>query len=341
MKAQFDNEGVRVAKVPECYLCGRQGNLLYRGLRDQIFGAPGTWSIAYCPRCQLAWLNPRPIPEDIGKLYANYYTHADLGTAAAEQSTSRQRIKNAILAAGFGYDALIAGKSKDLHLGRALSRVRLFYDLAGASVMWLPSSRKGRLLDVGCGNGAFLGRMRELGWQVVGVEPDPVAGRVAQQRGLEVYMGTLEDTGLAEESFDAITLNHVIEHLHNPIETLKVCQRLLRRGGWVVVVTPNVQSLGRRYFGQAWRGWHCPHHLYLFSLSSLSSCARQAGFSNPRVWTTFHPAAWYFVNSKAPGIIEADGATKARAIAYSVLEGGFSLFGNFGEEVVMIAIKDR
>src|SRR5262249_20209517 len=71
------NEGIEVRSVATCYLCGTEGYELYRGLRDRLFGAPGSWDLRRCPnsKCGLIWLDPMPTETDIHRLYATYYTH--------------------------------------------------------------------------------------------------------------------------------------------------------------------------------------------------------------------------------------------------------------------------
>lgn len=84
-------------------------------------------------------------------------------------------------------------------------------------IMYSDGARKGRLLDVGCGSGEFLAQMRELGWDVFGVEPDPQAARVAREQfGLTVWPGALAEASFPDGFFDAVTLNHVIEHVADP-----------------------------------------------------------------------------------------------------------------------------
>jgi len=70
----WSNEGVLVQDACDCLLCGRTGALLYDGLRDCLFGAPGVWSLMECKDCGLCWLNPRPILSQVAKLYSAYYT---------------------------------------------------------------------------------------------------------------------------------------------------------------------------------------------------------------------------------------------------------------------------
>jgi 2-polyprenyl-3-methyl-5-hydroxy-6-metoxy-1,4-benzoquinol methylase len=98
-------------------------------------------------------------------------------------------------------------------LVEALARLGPVRDGATGTVMWLKPTRSNRLLDVGCGSGSFLARMRDLGWDVHGVEPDPVAARVAMTRyQLDVACVSLQDAALPSESFDVVTMSHVLEH---------------------------------------------------------------------------------------------------------------------------------
>jgi SAM-dependent methyltransferase len=99
-------------------------------------------------------------------------------------------------------------------------------------------------------------------------------------------VGQLPDLDLPDASFDAIVMNHVIEHIHDPRALLAECMRLLKKGGWLVATTPNARSTGLRQFGEHWRGLEVPRHLYLFTPEALDSAAESAGFQSARVWTT-------------------------------------------------------
>lgn len=296
------NEGIRAAEVPVCCLCGERGQLLYDALRDRLFGAPGTWSLLKCPGCGLVWLNPQPLPEDIGKLYAEYYTHGQAPSRTASVPTKvgiSAKAKTSVLEAQYGYPNPYStrfwkGFGK---LGRCLPILR---DLAGGFVRDLPFIPHGQLLDVGCGSGDYLAAMRDRGWQVRGIEPDPQATQVARARyDLEVTTGTLEGAALPSASMDAITVCHVIEHVPDPVALLRECARVLRPGGKLVTETPNIESLGHGKFGAHWRGLEVPRHLYLFSPRTLRAGAQKAGLKIESLRTTSRGGRLFYTSSDA------------------------------------------
>jgi 2-polyprenyl-3-methyl-5-hydroxy-6-metoxy-1,4-benzoquinol methylase len=263
------------------------GQIVYQNLHDRLFGAPGGWSFRQCPEpsCGLLWLDPMPRPEEVHKAYNRYYTHHASETGA--QGLLKQTwhtLKAAYLAERFGYCDGSHGLQR-----RALAALMYVLPLRRRAlegfVRFLRHRPGGRLLDVGCGSGSWLVRMRELGWNVEGVDFDPSAIEVARNRDLNVRLGSLEAQGYDAETFDAVTLNHVIEHLPDPEATLRECHRALRSGGQLVVATPNVHSLSHRMFRTDWRGLEPPRHLHLFTVGSLRRVLEAAGFRR----MTWHP----------------------------------------------------
>jgi SAM-dependent methyltransferase len=108
---------------------------------------------------------------------------------------------------------------------------------------------------------------------------------VARANGLDVRCGSLEEQGYTSESFDAIHLCHVIEHVPDPQGLLAECARLLRPGGKLVIFTPNISSLSHRIFRQDWRGLEPPRHLQVFSPGAMQKMFDGSAFTSVSVET--------------------------------------------------------
>ncbi len=137
-------------------------------------------------------------------------------------------------------------------------------------------------MEVGFGDGHFLGLAKLAGWDAVGIDPDPVLVRNALGRGLNVFSASLETLEFSPSSFDVIVMNNVLEHLHNPINALRICHSLLKVGGTIWIETPNIASLGHKYFGQNWRGLEPPRHIVIFNTNALRATLKSIGFDHIR-----------------------------------------------------------
>ncbi len=135
---------------------------------------------------------------------------------------------------------------------------------------------KGRLLDVGCATGIFLELARDRGWEVKGVEPSSWAVSVARSKKLDVVQGDFEQVEFTS-LFDVITMIDLIEHVANPMSLVEKAKKVLKPGGLLVVVTPDIDSFAARIMGRWW--WHLrPPHLCFFSRRSLNYLASKVGF---------------------------------------------------------------
>lgn len=338
----------------DCPICGTTTHPLYRDLTDSLYGVPGRYHVSRCPACRLIRLDNPQGREALLACYENYYTRAmppEAPEAPPVRRFGRLRdaLRTAILCGGFGYRC--GHRHNDLcRLGSLLAKVpglrrRAVFDGLRERFPCFTDRPERLLVDVGCGRGDFLARMQSLGWNVLGVEPDPVAAGLARSRGIDVFVGRLEEAGLAVGIADQVTLNHVLEHVESPADLLKECRRILRPGGRLVIYTPNAESLGHRCFGRAWRGLEPPRHLLIFSPHSLQRMLREAGFHSFRLTTPTTLAGGIYDDSvriRRQGCTPPYGGKHERGRGwFRGLERMLCLAGgNRGEEIEVVARRE-
>jgi 2-polyprenyl-3-methyl-5-hydroxy-6-metoxy-1,4-benzoquinol methylase len=250
-----------------CLLCGSESSDNVEDIAD--FRHEGTrCTVVRCRECGLTYTNPRPSAETIGRFYVNYEPYHACGLPAGEVA----------------------------HAPFRFCKPPFWKPYHPQKHGW-PLIGRGRLLDFGCGAGAFLERMHRQGWDVTGVDASPeMVDEIQSKLQLRALVGTLPHPELEPESFDAISMWHALEHVHQPAETLAEAWRLLAPGGKLVIGVPNVASSPRRWFGPAWYGWSLPHHLTHFAPRTLREMVSKAGF---RVERTMLPGNTYWLRRSA------------------------------------------
>jgi 2-polyprenyl-3-methyl-5-hydroxy-6-metoxy-1,4-benzoquinol methylase len=231
-----------------------------------------------CDFCKSAYLDPRPTDKTIDLAYQRYCTHERVPNFSTLSFFEKLRtaLANGYRNHRYGtsdYPSSILG----VLAAELMPNAKAIVD---AGMRHLPNGKKkGRLLDVGFGNGIFMLRASRAGWDVVGVDSDRKTIESARSSGLDVRLGGVESLNPTIEKFDVITLSHVIEHVHHPVKVLRACNRLLKVNGYLWLETPNVGSIGHRLFGDSWRGLEPPRHLFLFNLRSIYMTLQSAGFN--------------------------------------------------------------
>jgi SAM-dependent methyltransferase len=257
-----------------CPVCGAGDARVYLAGRDDTldsaeFGSSrrriSCGTILRCRACGFAFRRARSTPEELAELYRRMDTRVYEAEAPARERTART------------------------HFGIVRRYVT-----------------KGRLLDVGCASGLFLGIAAQAGWQVTGLEPAaelyPRAVQRLAGRG-RVYPLTLEQARL-EDSFDAIVLWDVLEHVASPRAFLATCASLLSPGGYLFLNVPDLDTLQARVLGSRWP-LLLAEHLNYFNRPSLRLCAEEAGlrsvtFGRRSVWFSLEYAAWRMAQHRIP-----------------------------------------
>ncbi|GAB3017203.1 methyltransferase domain-containing protein [Niabella terrae] len=205
------------------------------------------FEILHCRRCTARFTQDVPDQQEIGAYYKSedYISHSN---------TSKDRISS------------------------LYQRVRRITLKQKASIVKQYTGKKaGQILDMGCGTGSFLHTMQRQGWQVTGLEPDADA----RQMALELYGLQTEPAHhlyqLPSAGFDAISLWHVLEHVHDLHATVSRLKALLRDQGRLFVAVPNYTSKDAGFYKEYWAGYDVPRHLYHFSPASMQQLMAQHG----------------------------------------------------------------
>lgn len=245
-----------------CPVCQATGSHEFSST-DLMFAGSVPYHYHRCSACELVYQRPLPSAEQIAGFYPPSYTVYAAPTRTEFSGRELYTLKNSL-----GYSHLATGNQARM-LGRLLPSARL-----PDVVPYVPN---GQVLDIGCGNGEFLLRLRSIGWRCQGVEFNDTALAICREHGLDVFHGDLQAAGFAADSFDFVCAHHLIEHTADPSGLIGEMVRVTKPGGTVLIRTPNSKALGRRWFGVNWFANDVPRHLMLFSEKSLALLAQRYG----------------------------------------------------------------
>ncbi len=276
------------ALITACPLCRSEGaTKLYR-TGDALYGGADVFDVVRCKACGLVYVEDPPSDAALPSFYPHdsYYAYKppvpySLFESRALPAQLWYPIKRSVLAWDFGYKHLRGHRSLAVCLHLPFLhwlRQRATFQL---NVLLPRYVKDGTLLDIGCGSGMYLALMKALGWKrVVGVDINQEALKRARQvLDIEVHCGSLPTLKLAAGSFDAVTLSHTLEHVGDPVALLTEIHRLLKPGGQLAIVVPNIDSVSSRAYGVDWFALDVPRHLVSFNRRTLTAAVTQTGFT--------------------------------------------------------------
>lgn len=204
-----------------------------------------TFQIISCNSCGFKFTNPRPEEEKLGEYYKSetYISH----------SNSKKGFINSAYQIVRKYTLL-----------KKLQLISKYY-------------KTGKILDIGCGTGEFLNICKSAKWNTIGIEPDADARKKAiENYGLDVKVES-EIKDLESESFDIISMWHVLEHVPRLNERIKDLKRLLKPNGIIIIAVPNCNSLDAKIYAKHWAAYDLPRHLYHFTPTDIESIFKNHG----------------------------------------------------------------
>lgn len=223
-----------------CPLCKSPGSAtIHRPIDHHLSQEP--FQLARCPQCGFVFTNPRPLGAHIERYYAspNYISH--------------QNGKPGLVPTLYYWARAVALRSKYRTVARhAIGR---------------------KLLDYGCGTGAFLAYMRTKRYHVTGMEPSANARAQATQIADCQVFASSQDMG--DIRFNVITLWHVLEHVRDPQETLLHISGLLDTKGILLIAVPDITSWDAQHYGAHWAALDVPRHLSHFKPKDIQELADQ------------------------------------------------------------------
>lgn len=228
-----------------CCVCGTRGAKHWRRAGDHLLGGPRCFNAVKCTRCGTVRLDPRPAPDTMAKHYA------PVTYARAEGDDGESGLN---------------------------TRLQFAADQVAKRIIRAAGRSQGRFLDVGCGDGRVMAVMQNAGFDVAGVETDPIAADLTFGRtGVKPFIGDLQAVSDAE-SFDVISFIHCLEHVGDPREDLERAFALLKPAGVLYIAVPNAGSLESSFFGSCWYALDLPRHFWGFNPRSLQRIIEESGF---------------------------------------------------------------
>jgi hypothetical protein len=249
------DDQIRLEKVG-CPKCGSsEWNLLFNA-KDRLTDYAGVFGVVRCRKCSLVYLNPRPTRGSLKHFYPHSYYGVMERLPGVEAFTLGGAIRAAQLHTVLDYPSAPILESFPLIRLACHPKLkwlwRFSYSVRPRGIEFIPRYiPHGKILSVGFGGIAELESLRKLGWEVWGIDVDEELVRGARENGFSASVApSISDAGLPDNSFDAVLMSHVLEHLSDPFTEIAEVMRVLKPGGLFQVVVPRHDSLYASLFGR-------------------------------------------------------------------------------------------
>lgn len=261
-----------------CDLCGGEETDLLLVTRDFYNNIPGVFKVVKCKKCGFVYTNPRPYGEELLKYYpdrATYFKPVFIEERTGKIFNLKKKIYNKVLATYLGYSR----PPNSNWLERAFLSPLYLLAKKNWEVSGIPAFRRnGKLLEIGCSYGLYLNKMKELGWDVTGIEPNRKAAEFgSKEYGIRIINDTFENVTIAEK-FDVIAMRMVLEHLSSPSKALKKAYKLLKEDGQLIIIVPDFSGIEFWLFREHCYGLHVPNHLNHFTPLTIRQYCKNIGF---------------------------------------------------------------
>lgn len=195
---------------------------------------------------------------------------------------------------------------------------------------------KGNILDIGCGTGDFLEFCKSKKWNIHGIEPNKKAREISEKKiNIDINPNT-SIKKLPDESFDVITMWHVLEHRYDIIDTIKNLKRIIKPNGIIIIALPNYKSFDAKYYKRYWAAYDVPRHLFHFSRKTIDYIFQKNNLFLKKTYPMYFDA--FYVS-----MISEKNKTKKlnpiKAIFIGFISNLFSLFSKESSSLIYIAKK--
>jgi len=294
--------GPRTRRLTECPACRCPADAtpLFE-TADRQHSTPGLFQYSLCPQCRSIYQNPQVIVDDRDACYpADYYTHTRPAIALTPRRLERvrERVRSLVFESHFDRPSAQTWLAGRVLASIPFVRRRAFFGLMDELIP--PRKRGARALDIGCGSGKLLRALNQAGWAAEGVDWDPRAAATAMTyAGCPVQAGDFCEIPLPANAYSMVLMNHVFEHLDDPLRALRRIRELLCIDGRAVLIYPNPAALGAEWFKKDWFCWEAPRHLVLVHPLEAAELAVRAGLKVVERRTLARTAAGVSAQSRA------------------------------------------